>query len=106
MKRPALFLLIGYISGILIYVNRKSFAVYLILFLFWLIVIFDTKPEKRIRVLIFMVIPLVIGFIYSAYTFRRLYPDNLNQYDGRYTEGYAVVKISKKKRNEFDYCKG
>lgn len=97
MKRPALFLLIGYISGILIYVNRKSFAVYLILFLFWLIVIFDTKPEKRIRVLIFMVIPLVIGFIYSAYTFRRLYPDNLNQYDGRYTEGYAVVKNIKEK---------
>ncbi|HBN82363.1 MAG TPA: hypothetical protein DDZ89_00815, partial [Clostridiales bacterium] len=72
MKRPVLFLLIGYLSGILVYVNSKAIAIYVIVILLWGVILFETDSPYRNMVLFLLIIPMILGFLYSAYTYSHL----------------------------------
>lgn len=97
MKRPAMILLIGYISGILIYVNSKNPSIYPVVSIFLLIVFLSVSPEYRKKTCWILAIPFILGIGYSSLTYQRLYPHTLYEYDNRFIEGYALTKNLKDK---------
>lgn len=100
MKRPVLFLLIGYLSGILIYVNRKTFSIYIAVALIWMLVLIETNASYRKKVFLLLLIPLIFGTLYSAFVYSKIYPDDLYQFDQENVEGIAIVKNVKDKKNK------